>query len=174
MAKNDAIQLEGRKRDGSQTITDLSGDAVEEISSNLRRLLADVFALYVKTKNFHWHMSGRHFRDYHLLLDEHATQILAMTDDIAERARKIGGTTIRSISDVARNQRLKDNNKEGVSPKDMIGELREDNQHLTRSLRSTHEVCEQHNDVATASLIETWIDETERRTWFLSEIVRDL
>ena len=174
MAKNDAIQLEGRKRDASQTITDLSGDAVEEISSNLRRLLADVFALYVKTKNFHWHMSGRHFRDYHLLLDEHATQIFAMTDDIAERARKIGGTTIRSVSDVARNQRLKDNNQEEVSPKDMIGELREDNQHLTRSLRSTHEVCEQHNDVATASLIETWIDETERRTWFLSEIGRDL
>src|SRR5437867_8562078 len=147
------------------TRTDLSGNAVEEISSNLRQLLADVFALYVKTKNFHWHMSGRHFRDYHLLLDEHSTQIFAMTDEIAERTRKIGGTTLRSISDIARNQRLKDNNKEGVSPKEMLAELCAENQHLTRSLRSTHEVCAQHNDVATASLIESWIDETERRTW---------
>jgi starvation-inducible DNA-binding protein len=172
MAKNDATQFEGRKRDGSQTITDLSGDAVEEISSNLRLLLADVFVLYLKTKNFHWHMSGRHFRDYHLLLDEHSTQIFAMTDDIAERARKIGGTTIRSISDIARNQRLKDNNKEGVSPQEMLAELSADNQQLTRSLRSTHEICDRHNDVATASLLETWIDETERRTWFLSEIIR--
>jgi starvation-inducible DNA-binding protein len=174
MAKNDVTQLEGRKKDGAQTTTDLSGDAVEEISSNLRRLLADVFALYVKTKNFHWHMSGRHFRDYHLLLDEHGTQIFAMTDDIAERARKIGGTTLHSISDIAKNQRLKDNNKEGVSPQDMLGELCVDNQQLTRSLRATHEICDRHNDVATASLIEVWIDETERRTWFLSEIVRDL
>ena len=172
MAKNDAIQLEGRKRDGSQR-TDLGGDAVEEISSSLRRLLADVFALYVKTKNFHWHMSGRHFRDYHLLLDEHSTQIFAMTDDIAERARKIGGTTIRSISDIAKNQRLKDNNKEMVGPQEMLAELSLDNQQLTRSLRATHEICDRHNDVATASLIETWIDETERRTWFLSEIVGD-
>src|SRR5713226_4358656 len=160
--------------DTTATRTDLSDNAVEEISSNLRRLLADVFTLHVKTKNFHWHISGRHFRDYHLLLDEHATQIFAMTDDIAERARKIGETTIRSISDIARNQRLKDNNKEGVSPQDMIGELCEDNQHLTRSLRSTHEICDRHNDVATASLIENWIDETERRTWFLSEIKSDL
>ena len=156
------------------TPTDLSGNAVEEISSNLRRLLADVFTLYVKTKNFHWHMSGRHFRDYHLLLDEQATQVFAMTDDIAERSRKIGGTTIRSISDIARNQRLKDNNKEGVSPQEMIGELCDDNQQLTRALRATHEVCDRHNDVATASLIENWIDETERRTWFLAEIRSDL
>jgi starvation-inducible DNA-binding protein len=174
MAKNDGTQLEGRKRDESQATTDLSGDAVEEISNSLRRLLADVFALYVKTKNFHWHMSGRHFRDYHLLLDEHSTQIFAMTDDIAERARKIGGTTIRSISDIARNQRLKDNNKEAVSPQEMLAELSADNQQLTRSLRATHEICDRHNDVATASLIENWIDESERRTWFLSEIVRDL
>ena len=155
------------------TRTDLSGNAVEEISSNLRRLLADVFALYVKTKNFHWHISGRHFRDYHLLLEEQATQIFAITDTIAERARKIGGTTIRSISDIARNQRLKDNNKEGVSPQEMIGELCEDNQQLTRSLRATHEICDRHNDVATASLIEVWIDESERRTWFLAEITQD-
>jgi len=155
------------------TRTDLSGNAVEEISSNLRRLLADVFALYVKTKNFHWHISGSHFRDYHLLLDEQATQIFAITDTIAERARKIGGTTIRSISNIARNQRLKDNNKEGVSPQEMIGELCEDNQQLTRSLRATHEICDRHNDVATASLIEVWIDESERRTWFLAEITQD-
>jgi starvation-inducible DNA-binding protein len=151
-----------------QTPTDLSGDAVEEISSNLRRLLADVFALYVKTKNFHWHISGRHFRDYHLLLDEQATQIFAITDTIAERARKIGGTTIRSISDIAKSQRLKDNNKENVSAQEMIRELCDDNQQLTRSLRATHEVCDRHNDVATASLIEVWIDESERRTWFLA------
>ena len=161
------------QKDTKGTPTDLSGDAVEEISSNLRRLLADVFALYVKTKNFHWHISGRHFRDYHLLLDEQATQIFAITDTIAERARKIGGTTIRSISDIARNQRLKDNNKESVSPQEMIGGLCEDNQQLTRSLRATHEICDRHNDVATASLIEVWIDESERRTWFLTEIMQD-
>jgi starvation-inducible DNA-binding protein len=162
------------EKNSKGTPIDLSGDAVEEISSNLRRLLADVFALYVKTKNFHWHISGRHFRDYHLLLDEQATQVLAMTDTIAERARKIGGTTIRSISDIGKNQRLKDNNKENVSPLDMIGELCDDNQQLTRSLRAAHEVCDRHNDVATASLIEVWIDESEKRTWFLAEIRRDL
>ena len=171
MGKSYAAQLE---RDRSETITDLSPDAVEEISSSLRRLLADVFALYVKTKNFHWHMSGRHFRDYHLLLDEQSTQIFAMTDEIAERARKIGGATLHSISDITLHQRLKDNNTEVVGPKDMLAELCADNQHLTRSLRSMHEICDRHNDVATASLIETWIDETERRTWFLSEIIRDL
>jgi starvation-inducible DNA-binding protein len=161
------------EKNTKETPTDLSGDAVEEISSNLRRLLADVFALYVKTKNFHWHISGRHFRDYHLLLDEQATQVFAMTDTIAERARKIGGTTIRSISDIARNQRLKDNNKEGVSPQEMISELCDDNQQLTRNLRSVHEVCDRHNDFATASLIEVWIDESEKRTWFLAEIMQD-
>ena len=153
--------------------TDLSDDAVVEISGELRKLLADVFALYVKTKNFHWHMSGAHFRDYHLLLDEHGTQIFAMTDDIAERARKIGGTTIRSVSDISKHQRLKDNNAERVAPDDMLAELGADNQELTRNLRSAHELCEKHNDVATASLIENWIDETERRTWFLSEIVTE-
>src|SRR5213594_4051672 len=161
------------KNDTTATRTDLSGDAVEEISSNLRQLLADVFALYLKTKNFHWHISGRHFRDYHLLLDEQATQIFAITDTIAERGRKIGGTTIRSISDIAKNQRLKDNNRESVSPMDMISELCQDNQQLTRSLRATNEVCDRHNDVATASLIEVWIDESERRTWFLAEITQD-
>ncbi len=173
MGKSDATQREGRAKDALETAPDLSRDAVAEISSALRQLLADVFALYLKTKNFHWHMSGRHFRDYHLLLDEHAEQIFAMTDDIAERARKIGGTTLRSISDISRHQRLKDNNEEFVTPRDMLVELCADNQQLTRSLRSTHEVCEQHSDVATTSLIETWIDETERRTWFLSEMVRD-
>src|ERR1700751_5808939 len=156
------------------TPTDLPSNAVQDISGALNILLADVFALYVKTKNFHWHMSGRHFRDYHLLLDEHATQIFAMTDDIAERARKIGGTTIRSISDVAKNQRLKDNNKESVAPLEMISERCDDNQQLTRSLRATHEVCDHHNDVATASLIEVWIAETERRRWFLAEIRNDV
>jgi starvation-inducible DNA-binding protein len=156
------------------TTTDLSHDGVAEICGELRQLLADVFAIYVKTKNFHWHMSGKHFRDYHLLLDEHAGQIYDMTDDIAERARKIGGTSLRSISDIARHQRLKDNNDESVAPKEMLAELCDDNQQLTRFLRATHEVCDQHNDVATASLIENWIDETERRTWFLAEIVRDI
>jgi starvation-inducible DNA-binding protein len=144
---------------------------VVEISTELRELLADVFALYVKTKNFHWHMSGSHFRDYHLLLDEQGTQIFAMTDEIAERARKIGGPTLRSISDISKHQRLKDNNAESIAPEQMLRELREDNLELTRNLRSAHELCEKYNDVATASLIENWIDETERRTWFLSEIV---
>jgi starvation-inducible DNA-binding protein len=153
------------------TPTDLDRDGVEEICEELRKLLADVFALYVKTKNFHWHMSGPHFRDYHLLLDEQSDQIFAMTDDIAERARKIGGTTLHSISEISREQRLVDNNKEFVAPHEMLAELADDNQHLVRSMRATHEVCDRHNDVATASLIETWIDESERRTWFLSESV---
>jgi starvation-inducible DNA-binding protein len=160
------------KKDSNNTGR-LTDAAVSEISSALRPLLADVFALYLKTKNFHWHMSGRHFRDYHLLLDEHSDQIFAMTDDIAERARKIGGTTLHSISDIAKHQTLKDNNEEFVPPHQMLAELCADNQHLTRSLREAHEICETHNDVATASLIENWIDETERRTWFLSEISRD-
>src|SRR5438132_1267801 len=156
------------QKDTKGTPTDLSGDAVEEISSNLRRLLADVFALYVKMKNFHWHISGRHFRDYHLLFDEQATQIFAITDTIAERVRKIGGMTIRSISDIARNQWLKDNNKESVSSQEMIGELCEDNQQLMWFLRVIYEICDCYNDVVIASLIEVWIDESERRTWFLT------
>lgn len=169
MKSNSATQM----RHPSEFTSDLGGDAVVEISRALRKLLADVFALYVKTKNFHWHMSGRHFRDYHVLLDEQATQIFAMTDDVAERARKLGGTTIRSISDISRHQRLKDNNAEFVAPHDMLVELRGDNQQLTRELRSAHELCERRDDVATASLIENWIDETERRTWFLSEVVAE-
>jgi starvation-inducible DNA-binding protein len=165
LKENDRIQA-------IETVTDLNSETVIELSGILRRLLADVFALYLKTKNFHWHMSGPHFRDYHLLLDEHADQIFAMTDDIAERARKLGGTTVRSISDISRHQRLKDNNQDFVTPEDMLAELRSDNQELTRFLRTAHEICEQHNDVATTSLIEVWIDQTERRTWFLAETGR--
>ena len=157
-----------------ETPTDLDQEGVNEISEELRLLLADVFGLYVKTKNFHWHMSGRHFRDYHLLLDEHSDQIFAMTDDIAERARKIGGTTIHSIGEIAKHQRLKDNSRDFVVPKDMLEELLADNQKLAQYLRGTHEVCEKHNDIATASLIETWVDQTERRTWFLFESVQEL
>jgi len=174
MAKTDAVQLHVRERNALETPTDLDRKGVSEIAGNLRQLLADVFALYVKTKNFHWHMSGQHFRDYHLLFDEQSEQIFAMTDDIAERARKIGGTTIRSIGDIAEHQRLKDNDEELVTPGDMLAELCADNQHLTRFLRSAHELCERHNDIATASLIETWIDQTERRTWFLAEIAPTL
>jgi starvation-inducible DNA-binding protein len=152
---------------------DLARNGVEEISGDLRRMLADVFALYLKTKNFHWHMSGRHFRDYHLLLDEQAQQLFSMTDDIAERARKLGGNTLHSISEISKLQRLKDDNRESILPEDMLAGLCTDNRELTRFLRMSHKICEKHNDVATASLIESWIDETERRTWFLSEAVRD-
>jgi starvation-inducible DNA-binding protein len=151
--------------------SDLGHEAVTEISEELRHLLADVFALYLKTKNFHWHMKGPHFRDYHLLLDEQGEQIFAMSDDVAERARKLGGTTLRSIGDISRNQRLKDNDQAGLSPKEMLSDLCSDNQKLIGFLRSTHEVCDEHNDVATASLIENWIDESERRHWFLAETV---
>jgi starvation-inducible DNA-binding protein len=172
MTKTDRIQLDVRVKNVLETPTDLDRKGVTEITGSLRELLADVFALYVKTKNFHWHMSGLHFRDYHLLLDEQSEQIFSMTDDIAERARKIGGTTIRSIGDIARHQRLKDNAEEFVAPEEMLAELCRDNQHLTQFLRSAHELCDRYNDVATASLIEVWIDQTERRTWFLSEIVR--
>jgi starvation-inducible DNA-binding protein len=169
MTKNSSTQLADTVVAALRTPTDLNRDGVNEISSSLRHLLADVFALYLKTKNFHWHMSGPHFRDYHLLLDEQGEQIFAMTDDIAERARKIGGTTLRSITDISEHQRLSDNNAEFVGPKEMLSELVEDNQQLVKFLRATHEICDEHNDVATASLIENWIDETERRTWFLFE-----
>ena len=174
MSKEATKQGKEKSQVMRETETDLTREGVAEIAAELRPLLADAFALYVKTKNFHWHMTGQHFRDYHLLLDEHAEQIFAMTDDIAERARKIGGTTLRSIGDVSRHQRLKDNNDENISPKEMLAELSADNQALTRYFRSAHEICEQRNDVATASLIEVWIDQTERRTWFLSEIVRGI
>jgi starvation-inducible DNA-binding protein len=157
----------------SQTWTDLSDQAVSEISDALRQLLADVFSLHMKTKNFHWHMTGRHFRDYHLLLDEDADQIFAMTDEIAERARKIGAATLRSIGDISRRQRLKDNDDENVRPEEMLSELLGDNLHPTGFLREAHGICGKHNDVATMSLIEVWIDQAERRTWFLAEIVRE-
>src|SRR6476469_8520918 len=147
-------------------------DKIKDLSSILNALLADTFALYLKTKNFHWHMSGPHFRDYHLLLDEQSEQIFATTDDIAERVRKIGGTTVRSIGHIGRLQRVLDNDADFVTPLDMLAELRDDNKQLTASLRQTHAVCDEHNDVATASLIENWIDEAERRTWFLFEATR--
>ena len=155
-----------------RTPTDLGTDAVRDISGALTTLLADMFALYIKTKNFHWHLSGRHFRDYHLMLDDQADQILATTDAIAERARKIGGTTIRSVSHIARLQRVLDNDADYVTPIDMLSELREDNRALTANLRETHGLCDQYKDFATASLLETWIDEAERRVWFLFESTR--
>ncbi len=154
--------------------TDLGANANRDIPAALRALLADVFALYLKTKNFHWHMSGSHFRDYHLLLDEQSDQIFAMTDDIAERARKIGGRTLRSIGNIAREQRILDNDAEYVDPQDMLAELRSDNQQLTQEMRRVHELCDEYGDVATASLLEVWIDETERRTWFLFESTRNV
>ena len=154
------------------TPTDLKPEATRDISAALAGLLADVFALYMKTKNFHWHMSGPHFRDYHLLLDEQSEQIFDMTDDVAERARKIGGATLRSIGDIARRQRILDNDADYVDPKDMLAELRDDNERLTSIMRQVHNVCDTYGDVATASLLENWIDETERRTWFLFEATR--
>jgi starvation-inducible DNA-binding protein len=151
------------------TPTTLSEKAVREISTNLTVLLSDVFALYLKTKNFHWHMSGPYFRDYHLMLDDQGDQLFSMTDAIAERVRKIGGTTVRSIGQISRLQRVVDSNAEYVEPLDMIAELREDNAILTRNMREVHSLCDEAADVATASLLENWIDETEKRTWFLFE-----
>jgi starvation-inducible DNA-binding protein len=151
------------------TPTTLSENAVRDISAELTVLLSDVFALYLKTKNFHWHMSGPHFRGYHLMLDDQGDQLFAMTDAIAERVRKIGGTTVRSIGQISRLQRIVDNNAEYVEPFDMIAELREDNAILTRNMREVHSLCDKAGDVATASLLENWIDETEKRTWFLFE-----
>ncbi len=154
------------------TPTDLKSGATQDISGAMNAILADVFALYLKTKNFHWHLSGPHFRDYHLLLDEQGDQLFAMTDPISERIRKIGGTTLRSIGHIARLQRVLDNDAEYVEPEHMLAELREDNMALTARLREAHGVCDDHNDVATTSLIEVWIDETERHTWFLFEASR--
>ncbi len=154
------------------TPTDLKAAATRDVAGAMNAILADVFAMYLKTKNFHWHMSGPHFRDYHLLLDEQATQLYAMTDPIAERIRKLGGTTLRSIGHIARLQRVADNDAGYVEPLDMLAELGEDNKTLAARLREVHEVCDTHRDIATASLIEVWIDETERRTWFLFESSR--
>ena len=154
------------------TPTDISDAGVKDIAGAMNAILADVFALYLKTKNFHWHMSGPHFRDYHLMMDEHADQIFAMSDPVAERVRKLGGATIRSISHVARLQRVADNNADYDDPLDMLAELQEDNKAFATRLRAAHDVCDEHRDIATASLIETWLDETERRTWFLFEATR--
>jgi starvation-inducible DNA-binding protein len=162
-----------RKQEASLiTPTDLRAEASRDIGGAMNAILADVFALYLKTKNFHWHLSGPHFRDYHLLLDEQGDQLFAMTDPIAERIRKIGGTTLRSIGHIARLQRVADNDAPYVEPEDMLAELREDSKALAARLREAHSVCEEYEDIATASLIEVWIDETERRTWFLFEAGR--
>jgi starvation-inducible DNA-binding protein len=175
MAKKDSSKMnELRQRRGAAllTPTDLGAEASKNIAGGMNGILADVFALYLKTKNFHWHMSGAHFRDYHLLLDEQADQLYAMTDPIAERIRKTGGSTLRSIGHIARMQRIKDNDAEYVDPLDMLAELREDNAMLAARLREVHDVVDEFRDIATASLIENWIDETERRTWFLFESSR--
>jgi len=170
MSKNtDAL---ARQKAPLNTPSDLSPEDVKEISGALNALLADVFSLYLKTKNFHWHMSGPHFRDYHLLLDDHGDEIFAMTDDIAERVRKIGGTTIRSIGHIARLQRIPDNDADFVTPADMLSELHEDEKALVLSMRAVHALCDDAGDVATASLLENWIDQTQRRSWFLFEISR--
>ena len=162
-----------QRRDASlQTPTDLGLKARKDIGAALNLLLADVFALYVKTKNFHWHMSGPHFRDFHLMLDEQADQLYAMTDPIAERVRKLGGRTLRSIGEIKRLQRVLDNDADFVTPIDMLAELREDNKQMTVAMRQVHNVCDEHRDVASASLLEVWIDESERRTWFLFEACR--
>jgi starvation-inducible DNA-binding protein len=166
------VSLEQRRAAPLHTRTDLGPAATKDISAAMNGILADVFALYVKTKNFHWHMSGPHFRDFHLLLDEQADQLFAMTDPVAERVRKIGGITLHSIGQISRNSRIEDNDADYVEPLDMLAELAEDNQSLTARLRAAHEVCDEHEDVATASLIEVWIDETERRAWFLFETTR--
>jgi starvation-inducible DNA-binding protein len=155
-----------------RTPTDLGENATKDISAALNLILADVYAIYLKTKNFHWHMSGTHFRDLHLLLDEQAEQIFAMTDAVAERVRKVGGTTLRSIGHISRSQRISDNDAEFVTPQDMLSELCQDNRTLTASLRIAHDVCDEHRDIASASLIEVWIDESERRSWFLYEATR--
>ena len=175
MRKNgstNAAQLRQRRDAPLTTPTDLMRSATKDIAGAMNTILADVFALYLKTKNFHWHMSGAHFHDYHLLLDEQGDQLFAMTDPIAERIRKLGGLTIKSIGHISRLQRVLDNDADYVDPSDMIAELADDNKRLAARLREAHNVCEEHRDIATASLIEVWIDETERRTWFLSEIKR--
>jgi starvation-inducible DNA-binding protein len=171
---NKVTKLKPRQKPAAlDTPTDLGNDAVRAVSEALNRLLADSYALFLKTKNFHWHVSGPHFRDYHLLFDEQATEILGVTDDMAERVRKIGGTTLRSIGHIVRLQTVVgDNDENFVSPAAMLKELMDDNKKVTAAMRKAHEVCEEHEDVATASLIEMWIDQTEKRTWFLFEAAR--
>ena len=165
-------ELIGRRNAPLATRTDLTPSATNDVAGAMNAILADVFALYLKTKNFHWHMSGPHFRDYHLLLDEHGDQFFAMTDPIAERIRKVGGLTLKSIGHISRTQRVVDNDADYVEPLDMLAELADDNKTLAARLREAHDVCDEHRDIATASLIEVWIDETERRTWFLFEATR--
>jgi starvation-inducible DNA-binding protein len=174
MAKSDSKKAALQRRRGAPLVTptDLGDKASKDIAGGMNAILADVFALYLKTKNFHWHMSGAHFRDYHLLLDEQADQLYAMTDPIAERIRKTGGSTLRSIGHIARLQRISDNDADYVEPLDMLAELREDNLVLAARLREVHDLVDELRDIATASLIENWIDETERRTWFLFESSR--
>ena len=172
MSKATRPELIARREAVLTPHTDIAPDAVKDIAGALTALVADVFTVYVKTKNFHWHMSGPHFRDYHLLLDEQADQLFAMTDDIAERVRKIGGTTLRSIGHIARVKRIPDNDADYVSPEDMLSELWEDNKALVLSMRSAHDLCDEAGDVATASLLENWIDEGQRRAWFLFETAR--
>ena len=167
-----ASDVKGRQSAAVRTPSGLSPEATRDITGSLNALLADFYALYFKTKNFHWHMSGPHFRDYHLLLDEHGDQLFAMTDPIAERIRKVGGLTLKSIGHISRTQRVIDNDADYVEPLDMLAELADDNKTLAARLREAHNVCEEHRDIATASLIEIWIDETERRTWFLFEATR--
>jgi starvation-inducible DNA-binding protein len=167
-------ELQSRRSAPLATPTGLGIHASKDISASMNAILADVFALYLKTKNFHWHMSGPHFRDYHLLLDEQADELYAMTDPIAERIRKVGGSTLRSIGHIARIQRVVDNDAEYVDPLDMLAELREDNLALGGRLREVHDMVDEHRDIATGSLIENWIDETERRTWFLFESCRQV
>jgi len=166
-------ELKKKRGAAIATPTDLGASATKDLTGALNAILADVFAIYLKTKNFHWHMSGPHFRDYHLMLDEQGDQLYAMTDPIAERVRKVGGITLRSIGHIASLQRVKDNDAEFVTPLDMLAELHQDNVQLAASLRGAHEVCDEHKDIATASLIENWIDETERRAWFLFESSRN-
>lgn len=168
MSKN----VKARQSANLATPTDLGANATKDITGGLAILAADVLALWMKTKNFHWHVSGPHFRDYHLLLDDQSNQIYAMVDPIAERARKLGGKALHSIGQVRKLQRVLDNDADYVSPQDMLAELREDNKQLARNMRVLHEVCDEHNDIATASLIENWVDETEQRTWFLFEAAR--
>jgi starvation-inducible DNA-binding protein len=165
----DVQELKERQRAPLSTPTDLAAEATRDVTAAMNAILADVFALYLKTKNFHWHLSGPHFRDYHLMFDEQGAQLLAMTDPIAERVRKIGGSTIKSIGNISRLQRVLDNDADYVDPEDMLAELCEDNKTLAARLREAHNVWDEHRDIATASLIETWIDETEKRTWFLFE-----
>jgi starvation-inducible DNA-binding protein len=169
---NSTQEIIERRQAPLNTPTDIHTESVREISGALNILLADVFALYIKTKNFHWHMSGTHFRDYHMLLDDHGDQLYAMTDDIAERVRKIGAVTIRSIGEIARLQRVKDNEADYVTPQDMLSELRQEDEALILRMLAVHTVCDEASDVATASLLENWIDQAQRRIWLLFEATR--